>query len=92
LREAFGWLVDHDVQNWSGPLSLPLWLDDRAWYGMNARDTSRALAAGLVPRPLDQTLADTLEWELSRPQPGPHGAGLTDAQERRLLAALTDAR
>jgi 2'-hydroxyisoflavone reductase len=83
-----GWLLERGVQSWSGPTSLPLWLDDPDWYGMNARDTSRARAAGLVTRPLEQTLADTLAWELARPEPGPHGAGLTDDEERKLLDAL----
>jgi len=83
-----GWLLEHGVASWSGPTSLPLWLDDPGWYGMNARDTSRARAAGLVTRPLEQTLADTLAWELARPEPGPHGAGLTDDEERQLLDAL----
>lgn len=86
------WLSDHGVGNWSGPKSLPLWLDDRDWYGMNARDTSTARAAGLVARPLEQTLADTLAWELSRSQPCPHGAGLTDEEEQNLLEAFTDVR
>jgi len=82
------WLLEHGVQNWSGPRSLPLWLDDREWYGMNARDNTRARAAGLVTRPLEQTLTDTLAWELARPEPGPHGAGLTDEEERNLIDAL----
>jgi hypothetical protein len=89
LVEAPGaWLVEQGVQNWSGPRSLPLWLDDPHWYGMNARDTTRARAAGLVTRPLDQTLTDTLAWELARPEPGPHGAGLIDEEERDLFDAL----
>ncbi len=83
------WLAHHGVRSWSGPRSLPLWLDDRESYGMNARDNTRARAAGLVSRPLEQTLTDTLTWELARPEPGPHGAGLTDAVERKLLDALT---
>ena len=92
LVEAPGdWLVEQAVQNWSGPRSLPLWLDDPDWYGVNARDTTRARASGLVTRPLEQTLTDTLEWELARPEPGPHGAGLTDDEERRLLASLAGA-
>ncbi len=85
------WLVEHGVQNWSGPKSLPLWLDDPDWYGMNARDTTLARAAGLVTRPLEQTLADILAWELARPMPGPHGAGLTDEEERCLLDSLVGA-
>ena len=62
--------------------------DDSDWYGASARDTSRARAAGLLTRPPQQTLADTLIWELSRAQPGPHGAGLTDEEEQNLLDAL----
>lgn len=92
LTVSSEWLVEHGVQNWSGPVSLPLWLDDRDWYGMNARDTRRAHAAGLVPRPLEQTLDDTLAWELALPQPGPHGAGLTDQDEQGLLKTVADAR
>lgn len=80
------WLVGHGVRPWSGPRSLPLWLDDPDWFGMNARSTQLATATGLVARPLEETLADTLAWELARPEPGPHGAGLTDAEERDLLA------
>ena len=73
-------------------MSLPLWIDDVDWHGMNARDTHRARAAGLVARPLDETLTDTLAWELSHPHPGPHGAGLTDEQERGLLSTIDTAR
>lgn len=82
------WLVGHGVQSWMGPASLPLWLDDPDWYGLSARSTGRADAAGLAGRPLAQTLADTLTWELARPTPGPHGAGLSDDEERRLLESL----
>lgn len=86
------WLVGHGVQPWSGPRSLPLWLDDPDWFGMNARSTARARAAGLMTRPPAETLADTLAWELARPEPGPHGAGLTDEEERELLAAAGEGR
>jgi nucleoside-diphosphate-sugar epimerase len=79
------WLREHGVDIWMGPRSLPLWIDDPDWRGMNSRDTSRARAAGLTIRPLEQTYADVLAWEEARPQPGPHGAGLTDAEERALL-------
>lgn len=71
VKAARDWLLAHGVQNWNGPRSLPLWLDDPHWYGMNARDTTRARAAGLVTRPLEQTLTNTLAWELARTEPGP---------------------
>lgn len=83
------WLLDSGVQAWMGEKSLPLWLNDPDWLGFQASDTQRAEAAGLTARPLTETLADTLDWELSRDVPGPHGAGLTDAEERDLLAALS---
>lgn len=82
------WLTDRGVGEWSGARSLPLWLADRSWYGMNARSNARAMAAGLVLRPLADTLADTLDWERAKVESGPHGAGLTDSEERELLADL----
>ncbi len=84
------WLTERGVQMWMGPKSLPLWIDDPDWYGMNARSTDRARAAGLTTRPLGDTLADTLAWEEARPNPGPHGAGLTDDEEQHLLNILAE--
>jgi nucleoside-diphosphate-sugar epimerase len=78
------WLKERGVQNWAGPRSLPLWIDDVEWYGMNARDTSRAEAAGLRTRPLEETLRDALRWEDAL-ESHPHGAGLSDDEERELL-------
>ena len=88
VRAPESWLADHGVGEWSGPRSMPLWLADRSWHGMNARSNERALAAGLALRPRSDTLAATLQWELAREDAGPHGAGPTDSDERELLAAL----
>jgi 2'-hydroxyisoflavone reductase len=82
------WLQAHDVSEWSGDRSLPLWLADRSWYGMNARSIERALAAGLTHRPLVETLRDALNVREAQP-PGTHGAGLTDVAERELLHQLS---
>jgi 2'-hydroxyisoflavone reductase len=82
------WLAEHDVQPWSGRRSLPLWLPLPDYAGFNARDSSAARAAGLVTRPLSETLADTLRWERRRITVGPRPAGLTDADEVALLAEL----
>ena len=82
------WLLAHEVQPWSGPRSLPLWLPLPDYAGFNARDSSAARAAGLVTRPLAETLADTLRWERRRVLPGPRRAGLSDAEEVALLAEL----
>jgi hypothetical protein len=67
-----------------GPRSLPLWLTGPEAHGMNTRSCARALAAGLGRRPLAETLAAAL----AAGGPVVEGAGLTDDEERELLAAL----
>ncbi len=85
LRDP-AWLADHEVGPWAGPRSLPLWLPEEL-AGLNAHDTTRAREAGLVVRPLEQTLADMLAWELAEGADRERRAGLTDDEERELLAA-----
>lgn len=79
------WLLTHEVQPWMGERSLPLWLPLPEYAGFAARDGSRARAAGLVSRPLAETLADTLAWELGREPDRTRRAGLSDQDERDLL-------
>jgi len=79
-----GWLAEHEVSPWAGPRSLPLWLPEEL-AGLNAHDTTRARDAGLAPRPLEQTLADMLAWELAEGAGRERRAGLTDDEERELL-------
>jgi 2'-hydroxyisoflavone reductase len=43
----------------------------------------------LVTRPLEETLADTLAWERTRKPGRRRQAGLSDADERSLLAMTT---
>jgi nucleoside-diphosphate-sugar epimerase len=81
------WLVEHDVEPWMGPRSLPLWLPDDA-LGMAAMDTARSAAAGLQRRPLVGTVADTLLDERARGLDRPRMAGLTRDDELELLAQL----
>jgi nucleoside-diphosphate-sugar epimerase len=81
------WLAEQRVQPWLGDRSLPLWLDDPDWYGFNARDSAAARRAGLVARPLADTLADTLTWEQAQDPDRVRQAGLTPADERALLDA-----
>jgi nucleoside-diphosphate-sugar epimerase len=76
------------VEQWMGPRSLPLWVADPAYAGLGSCDSRRAVAAGLRIRPLEETLADGLADELASGRPNPHGAGLTDDEERELLAAV----
>lgn len=86
------WLLAQGVEPWMGDRSLPLWLTPPD-YGFASRSNARARSAGLVTRPLSETLADTLAWELvrdpdPRTQPRRRRAGLSDEDERTLLAAL----
>ncbi|KUG57417.1 oxidoreductase [Serinicoccus chungangensis] len=82
-------LAELGVHPWMGPRSLPLWIDDPALRSFAALDTTRARAAGLRTRPVDQTLRDTLAWEETRQTP--RAAGLTDEEEQEIREAL-DAR
>lgn len=83
------WLVARDVQEWAGPRSLPLWLYTAGWEGFAARSTEAAVAAGLVCRPLTQTLSDVLAWDVSRDPLRPHRAGLEPEAERQLIEAAS---
>jgi nucleoside-diphosphate-sugar epimerase len=85
------WLAAHGVQPWMGERSLPLWLPMPEYAGFSSRDASAAKAAGLTTRPLAETLADTLAWELGRNLDRPRRAGLSDHDERRLIHALAAA-
>jgi nucleoside-diphosphate-sugar epimerase len=83
-----GWLLGRDVQPWSGPRSLPVWLPLPDYAGFMARDTSAAQSLGLKARPLAETLLDTLEWELRHGPGRPRKAGLSPAEEIELLDAF----
>jgi nucleoside-diphosphate-sugar epimerase len=85
------WLLANDVAPWMGERSLPLWLPLPQYAGFSSRDGSAVRAAGLVSRPLPETLADTLAWELTRDPQRARGAGLSDTDERRLLRGLNAA-
>ena len=65
-------------------MELPLWLPGAPGAAM--ADCGTALGAGLVFRPLADTVADTLAWDASRP-PAPGRAGLDAGREARLLRA-----
>jgi 2'-hydroxyisoflavone reductase len=84
------WLLSHGVREWMGERSMPLWIADPDWIGFNARDSSRARGAGLMTRPLQETLADTLAWELTRDPARTRQAGLSDEDERALLSVYPD--
>ncbi len=85
-------LLEQEVGPWQ---ELPLWIPSGAG-ALNDAPVERALAAGLRFRPLEQTVAETLEWARSNaglpPPPAPPGvprrlAGLDPEKEERVLAA-----
>jgi 2'-hydroxyisoflavone reductase len=78
-----------DVRPWSGERSVPLWLPRPEYAGMPAHDAGPALAAGLRPRPVEDTAADVLAW--LRAEPGAEVTGLTASEEADVLRTI-DAR
>jgi len=86
-------LVDAGVEPFT---DLPLWLApgvDPDWAGFLGLDVSRALAAGLGFRPLEETARDTLSWAERERAPAKDvgvpmaPAGLTPEREQGLLDA-----
>lgn len=67
--------------------SLPMWPGADPDSNYEAADPGRAAAAGLAPRPLGQTIHETLQHELTQPTPTRPGVGLPAAHERDLLAS-----
>jgi 2'-hydroxyisoflavone reductase len=82
------WLLAREVGQWAGPRSLPLWIADADWYGMNARAGDRARSAGLTHRLLVDTLRDALDDRERRNDPGTRPSGLEDDDHAALLAEL----
>ncbi len=74
-------VLDAEVQPWT---ELPLWLPGDEYAGMARADISRALAAGLTFRPLEETVVDTLAWDRSVPGDRPT---LAHHREQEILAA-----
>jgi nucleoside-diphosphate-sugar epimerase len=82
------WLLAQGVAEWAGEESLPIWIANPDWTGMNARPGAAARAAGLRHRPRRELIADTLAWERERGLDRERRAGLTPHRERELLEAL----
>ena len=82
VTDAF--LLEQGVGEW---MELPLWIADREWVGMHGADVSRAVAAGLRFRPVEETVRDTAEWAATRGDEHEPEAGLAPERERELLEA-----
>lgn len=78
------WLTRHDVAEWAGPRSIPLWTADQQSAGHMARDVTASLEAGLVISPVAQTSRSTMAW--LKATPDAPVTGLTRAEERDLIA------
>lgn len=74
-------LLDAEVGPW---MELPLWLPGDEHAGLLHADISRALAAGIEFRPLEETARDTLAW--SR-EAGEQRPTLSREKEREILAS-----
>lgn len=79
-------LIDHGVRQWT---ELPLW---RTHAGVWQIDSTRAQEAGLVCRPLAETVADTWAWLTAGGKPVEHPRwaehGIAQEREAAILAAL----
>jgi len=81
---TFRWVPDellqrHEVGEW---MELPMWIADPGEAALHESDVSRAVAAGLTFRPLEETVRDALEQASTTPE-----AGLRPEREAELLAA-----
>jgi 2'-hydroxyisoflavone reductase len=88
------WVDDHalvsaGVAPWMG---IPLWILPglRGWEAANEAGIDKALRAGLRFRPLEETIVDTLAWDLARGGPAPGREGLSAEREEELLSSLID--
>jgi 2'-hydroxyisoflavone reductase len=66
--------------------SLPLWPGGDSERDINAASAAAALAAGLTPRPLSQSIAELHDHELRFPTARPAGTGISAEREAGLLA------
>ncbi len=81
VSESF--LEEHQVEAYT---EMPLWVPE-AFIGLERVDCRKAIAAGLVFRPLEETIADTLAWQGSRAEDYQWRGGLSAKREAELLAA-----
>jgi 2'-hydroxyisoflavone reductase len=68
--------------------AFPFWAPGEPDADVLAVDPSAAYAAGLAPRPLADTIADTAEWTRDAATSAPPGMGLDPQREAELLRRL----
>lgn len=82
-------LLDHGVQYYAGPGSLPLWVPTD-WSGFVHRSNAAAKGAGMLLSPLDTVVARALAHERRLGLDRPRRAGLDPALERQILQDWAD--
>jgi 2'-hydroxyisoflavone reductase len=80
-------LAAANVNPWSGPRSLPLWLPS-GYEGMKTHDPAPSLTAGMPVRPFADAVADALENERELGLDRERKAGLSVEEEADVLAKL----
>lgn len=78
--EAF--LMENKVVPW---IEMPLWLPKQEAGLIMSMNNNKALNGGLQIRPLQQTIMDTLDWELTRQNREERKAGMSAEREAELL-------
>lgn len=77
-------LLQRGVEEWT---ELPMWLTDPSFAGILQLDNRKALAAGLTPRPIAETVRAVLDW-LAQDDNAGH-SGMSPEREAALLAQFT---
>jgi len=77
-------LLDQGVEPW---IEVPLWIPRPQAESFFSFDVSKAIAAGLTFRPLEETVRDTLVWASTRPADHAWKAGLAPDREQEILQA-----
>ncbi|WP_188837658.1 NAD-dependent epimerase/dehydratase family protein [Flexivirga endophytica] len=80
------WITEHEIAPWAGERSLPLWLPQPEYAGFATRSPAAARVAGLRTRALEESIRDTLAWEIQAGPGRTRKAGLSPADERALIA------
>jgi len=79
-------LEQNKVEAWS---DMPVWVpDNEENQGFSRIDVSKAIKAGLMFRPLEETVRDTLAWAGTRSTDHELRAGLKEEREKELLSLL----
>lgn len=83
VRVSAEFLAEQDVKPWA---DLPLWVPPNAGFGLPVVSADRALANGLSPRPLEETVRDLDAWDRQRERERDLNTGMSREREAELIA------